>query len=54
MNLIARLSKGDGKAADLFMENFVHTILLTQIKKSMTVYKKHNSLSDEINKDTVE
>lgn len=41
-------------AADIFHENLIHTMLLTQIKKSLTVYKKNHSLFDENSKETVE
>ena len=36
------------------MDVFVHTNLITQIRKSLTIYKKYNSLFDQGSKETVE
>jgi hypothetical protein len=43
---------GSPLAADIFHQNLIHTMLLTQVKKSMIVYKKNHSLFDENSKET--
>ena len=50
LDLVASLSNEDGELADYFIENNVHNSLLSQIKKSMKIYFKNNSLEDESNK----
>jgi hypothetical protein len=49
--LVASLANEDGELADFFIENNVHNSLLSQIKKSMKIYFKNNSLEDENNKE---
>lgn len=52
LHLIARVSDADEEAATQFMEAFVHTNLLNQIKKSMTIIKKLDGLFEENSKET--
>jgi hypothetical protein len=52
--LIARLANASKPAAVTFMSFFVHTNLITQIRKSLIIYKKYNSLFDQGSKETVE
>lgn len=54
LTLIARLSNAESKAANLFMDSLVHTILIEQITRSLNIYKKNNSLFDESSQETVE
>ena len=54
LKLIACLANADYEIADYFVQNLVQNIVLSQIKKSMKIYKKLNSLFDENSKDTVE
>lgn len=54
LKLIARLANGKIEAANLFVDNYVHTILLGQIKKSLTIYKKYNSLFEDNSPDSIE
>lgn len=54
LDLIACLANSSTQAADDFMQNLMHQNLLNQIKKSITIYKKNNSLFDEHSKETVD
>ena len=54
LNLIARLANASVDAAAIFMDVFVHTNLITQIRKSLIIYKKYNNLFDQQSKETVE
>jgi len=52
--LISNLANSSAVAANMLMDMYVHSNLITQIKKSMNVYKKNKSLFDENSKETVE
>ena len=54
LNLISNLANSSAVAANMLMDMYVHSNLITQIKKSMNVYKKNKSLFDENSKETVE
>ena len=48
LNIIANVSNDSEKVATIFMDKLVHKILLSQIKKSMNLYKKNHSLKNEL------
>ena len=52
--LITTLANASPKVADQFMDTYVHTNLINQIKKSLGIYKKNQSLFDESTKETME
>jgi len=54
LKLIARIANGKPEASDQFMDSYVHTILLDQIRKSLTIYKKNNSLFEDHSPDAIE
>ena len=54
LHLIARLANASAPAAGAFMDVFVHSNLIGQIRKSLVIYKKYNSLFDPHTKETVE
>jgi len=54
LNLISNLANASAVAANQFMDTYVHTNLINQIRKSLLIYKKHQSLFDETSKETVE
>lgn len=55
LNLVACLANADKEIADEFIDNSVHTLIMTPIKKCMKIYDKNNyvSLFDENSKDTI-
>jgi len=54
LNLISNLANANSIAANLFMEMYVHSNLISNIKRSLNMYKKNQSLFDENSKETVE
>jgi hypothetical protein len=54
LELVARLANEDAELADYFIETNVHNSLLYEIKKSMKIYFRNNSLIDENSSDSVE
>jgi len=52
--LISNLANANSIAANLFMEMYVHSNLISNIKRSLNMYKKNQSLFDENSKETVE
>jgi len=53
LTLIANLSNASSIAANMFMDIYVHSNLINQIKKSLNIYKKHQSLFESNSKETV-
>ena len=54
LTLIARLSNARPEAASSFMDVFVHNNLTTQIRKSLVVYRKNNTLIENYNKEPID
>lgn len=54
LDIIANVSNDSEKLADIFMDKLVHKILLSQIKKSMNLYKKSHSLKDDTSMETIQ
>lgn len=54
LHLIGRLSDASTEAANEFMIATVSSSLISQIRGSLTIYKKNKSLFDESSKETVE
>ena len=53
LTLIARLSNARPEAASCFMDVYVHTNLISQIRKSLLIYRKNNSLIENYNKEPI-